>query len=117
VRIEQLVPAEVGWKAVFAEPDGGESMSRILVWAVAGEADDGEEPGVVGMIVDPSDPSRIVSAVDAASPDGGEFSRYRYVPPEPIVLPVPTPVAAPLPAPAPEDPTEQIAKGFLKRKR
>jgi hypothetical protein len=112
VRITQLVPAEVGWKAVFKEPDGGESMSRILAWAVS--ADEGDEGGMVGLIVDPSSPSRVVSAVDAVSPAGGAFSRYRYVAPEPIVVP-----AAPPPPPAPEteDPTEQLARGLLKRKR
>jgi hypothetical protein len=109
MQISQLVPAESGWKAVFKEPDGGESQSRVLGWAVVGDGDDAE---VIGMIVDPSEPSRIVSAVDAASPDGGEFSRYRFVAPEPIVVPAPPP-----PAPPAEDTAEQMAKGFLKRRR
>jgi hypothetical protein len=112
VRITQLVPAEVGWKAVFTEPDGSESLSRILAWAVA--SDDGDDHGVVGLIVDPAAPSRIVSAVDAVPPAGGAFTRYRYVAPEPIVVPAPPP---PQPALEPDDPTEQLARGFLKRKR
>jgi len=108
VRIEQLVTAEAGWKAVFTEPDGSESVSRVLGWAVTG---DGDESAVVGVIVDPGTPSRIVSAVEAVSPAGGAFSRYRYVAPEPIVVP------APPPPPPKEDAAEQLAKGFLKRKK
>lgn len=111
MQIVQLVPAEVGWKAVFTEPDGGESVSRILAWAVSAGDDDATE--TVGLVVDPSAPSRIVSAVDAVPPAGGAFSRYRYIAPEPIVVPAPPPP----PAPEPEDPTEQLAKGFLRRKR
>jgi hypothetical protein len=111
VQITQLVPAEVGWKAVFTEPDGGESVSRILAWAVTSGDGDAE---VLGLIVDPASPSRIVNAPDAAPPGGGEFSRYRFVPPEPIVVPAPPP---PPPPPEAEDPTEQLAKGLLKRRR
>lgn len=111
MRIRQLVPAEAGWKAVFKEPDGSESLSRILGWALAGG--DGDEIEVVGMIVDPAEPSRIVNAVDAVSPAGGGFSRYRYVAPEPLVVPAPPPP----PTPAPEDTAEELAKGFLKRRR
>jgi hypothetical protein len=111
VQIKQLVPAEPGWKAVFKEPDGGESLSRILAWAVAeGDAEAGA--ALFGVIVDPAEPTRIVNAADAAPPSGGEFSRYRYVAPEPIVVPGP-----PAPAPPEEDPAEQLAKGFLRRKR
>jgi len=113
MRITQLVPAEAGWKAVFTEPDGSESLSRILGWAVSG--DDGDETEVFGVIVDPAAPSQIVSAVDAVPPAGGEFSRYRFVAPEPLVVPAPPP--PPPPTPAPEDAAEQLAKGFLKRKR
>jgi hypothetical protein len=109
MRITQLVPAEPGWKAVFQEPDGSESVSRILGWAVADD-DGGGESEVFGVIVDPAAPSRIVKAVDAVPPSGGEFSRYRYVAPEPVVVPAP-------PTPPPEESAEQLAKGFLRRKR
>lgn len=109
MRIDQLVPAESGWKAVFTEPDGGETMSRVLGWAAIGN---GDEVELAGIIVDPGEPSRIVSAVGAVSPGGGSFARYRYVPPEPmkIVLPEPKPAAS-------EDTAEQLAKGLLKRRR
>ncbi len=104
------MPAEPGWKAVFSEPDGGESVSRILGWAVA--AEEGE---VVGVIVDPSEPSRIVPAPEAISPAGGDFLRYRFVPPEPIVVQTPAPAAAKAEPDEPQTP-EKIAKGFIKRK-
>jgi hypothetical protein len=107
MQIEQLVTAEAGWKAVFKEPDGTESVSRILGWAVTGES------GVVGVIVDPSSPAEIVSAVDAVSPGGGAFSRYRFVAPDPIVVQPPPPP----PPPEKDDTVEQAAKGLLKRKR
>ena len=111
--IRELVAAEVGWKAVFVEDDGTESVSRILCWAVAG---DGEETGDVrGLIVDPSAPERIVRADESVSPSGGSFSRYRFVAPEPIVVPAPSPPA--LPPAAEPDPAEELAKGFLKRRR
>jgi len=107
MQIEQLVTAEAGWKAVFKEPDGTESVSRILGWAVT------DESAVVGVIVDPSSPAEIVSAVDAVSPGGGAFSRYRYIAPDPIVVQPP----APPPPPEKDDTVEQAAKGLLKRKR
>jgi hypothetical protein len=113
VRIRHIVPAEVGWKAVFKEPDGSESMSRILGWAIADDGSD--DTDVFGVVVDPAAPSRIVSAADAVPPAGGEFSRYRFVAPEPLVIPAP---ATPPPeTAAPEDTTEQFAKGLLKRRR
>jgi len=106
VRIEELVQAEPGWKAMFREPDGGESQSRVLGWAVA-RGDENDE--LVGVIVDPTDPSRIVVASEAVSPEGGSFDRYRFVAPKP----------PPPPAPSPEEPstTEQVAKSILKRRR
>lgn len=111
MQIDQLVPAEPGWKAVFKEPDGGESLSRILGWAALGGQDEIE---LVGIIVDPGEPSRIVSAAEAKSPGGGSFTRYRYVAPEPTIA-----VAAPSAAqPASSaDTAEKLAKSFLKRGR
>lgn len=112
MRIDQLVPAEIGWKAVFKEPDGGESLSRILAWAAY---DDGAAvPELVGVVVDPGDPSRIISATAASSPGGGSFARYRYVAPEPTITIAPPP---PAPAPSTADTAEKMAKNFLKRGR
>ena len=109
--IDQLVPAEPGWKAVFKEPDGGESTSRILAWAAIGGQ---EELELVGAIVDPGNPARIVSAAAATSPGGGSFARYRYVAPEPTISIAPAPAPA---APATQDTAEKLAKSFLKRGR
>jgi hypothetical protein len=110
MKIVSLAPAEPGWKAVFAEPDGTESVSRILGWAVMAEKDS----EVTGVIVDPTDPSQIVPAGGAESPGGGTFVRYRFVAPEPVVVAAPAPAAPP---PAPEPDAEQLAKGLLKRRR
>jgi hypothetical protein len=106
--IQQLVPAETGWKAVFSEPDGGESLSRILVWATVTE---GGDDSVVGLIVDPSSPSEIIPAPEAFSPDGGSFVRYRYVAPERPQIVVTQP------EPPPTDTAEEVAKTLIKRRR
>ena len=110
MRIEQLVTAESGWRAVFKEPDGGETLSRILGWALLG----GTKPELVGMIVDPAEPARIVPATAASSPGGGSFTRYRYVPPAPVVV---TTASAPEPPAPEEDPATKLAKTILKRGR
>ena len=113
MRIAQLVPAEPGWKAVFKEPDGSESLSRIVGWSVTGDGDDAE---VVGVIVDPNEPGRIIAVSGADSPGGGSFSRYRFVAPP---LP-PVPAAPSVPAaepPEPEEAAQQLAKSILKRRR
>jgi hypothetical protein len=107
MRVEQLVPAEPGWKAVFSEHDGGESQSRILGWAVLEGGDD-----VVGVIVDPTVPSQVIIASDAVSPEGGTFSRYRFVAPEPP----PPPPPPPAPTPDPADEVVAQAKGLFKRR-
>ena len=111
MQIEQLVATESGWRAVFKEPDGHESLSRVLAWGVVG-GDDGAE--LVGMIVDPGEPSRIVAAAGSVSPGGGSFARYRYMAPEP---PAAAPAALPAPAAPAEHDTAELAKKFLKRRR
>ena len=113
MRVEQLVPAEAGWKAVFKEPDNSESLSRVLCWASIAGNDDSE---LVGMIINPADPSQIVSAATASSPGGGTFARYRYIAPEPTIT-VSTAPAAPTPPATTQDTAEKLAKNFLKRGR
>ena len=108
MRIDQLAWAEPGWKAVFKEPDGKESLSRIVGWAVVG----GDETQIAGVIVDPNEPSRMALANEATSPAGGTFLRYRFIQPEPIVVAAPPP-----PAPSATDAPEQLAKSLLKRRR
>ena len=75
--IQQFISAEPGWRALFEEPDGEITRSRVVGWAVVAT---GKEIDVVGMIVDPVQPSRLVAAPDATSPGGGSFSRYGYSP-------------------------------------
>lgn len=75
--IQQLVAAEPGWRALFEEPDGEVTRSRIVGWALVAT---GKTVDVVGLVVDPADPSRLVPAPDATSPEGGSFSRYGYSP-------------------------------------
>jgi hypothetical protein len=107
---KQLVPAEVGWKAVFTELDGSETMSRIVAWASVDDGD-GDSSAVVGLIVDPSEPSAIVSAPGTSSPGGGDFLRYRFVAPDPMK------VVVEQPPPPPTDTAEVVAKKLIKRGR
>ena len=108
--IKQLTAAESGWRAVFAEPDGSESLSRIVGWAV-----DGDE--VVGLIVDPGAPAKIVPAAGASSPSGGKFNRYRFVPEKPAAAATPAKAAADEKTPEPEDAAKQLVKSVIKRRR
>lgn len=72
-RIANIVAADSGWRAVY----GGESeweereLSRVVAWALVDEPDG--ERSVVGLVVDPLDPTRIVPAAE-----GGAFTRYGY---------------------------------------
>ncbi len=72
-----IVSAESGWRALFASADGTSTgRSRVIAWALV------EEDGVsrlVGMIADPSDPRRVVSAETAVDEDGGTLQRYGFV--------------------------------------
>jgi hypothetical protein len=114
--IKNLVSADSAWRAVFAEPDGSESLSRIVAWSLNGDE-------VVGMIVDPAAPARIVPAADAGSPSGGKFNRYRYVPEKPAAPAAPAPTTTPAAAPedenspTTEDAAKQLVKSVIKRRR
>ena len=77
MRIQQIVAAENGWRALFEEPTGEVTRSRVVCWALAGTA---EAVEIVGMIVDPTEPTKVVSAPDGVSPDGGAFTRYAFAP-------------------------------------
>jgi hypothetical protein len=73
-KIVNLIPAGEGWRALFGS--GSEAArSRVVGWAVV-SGDAGER--VVGMIVDPNDPGRIVPAPEAMDPESGSFSRYGF---------------------------------------
>ena len=67
--IRHLASAHPEWRAVFDD----ESLVRVAAWAVVAEGDDQR---VVGIIVDPSDPSGMIAAPDAVTPEGSIFVRY-----------------------------------------
>jgi hypothetical protein len=72
-----MIPAESGWKALFGV--GGEEVgrSRVVGWAGL-EREAGSE--IVGVIVDPNDPTKLVAASDATDPSGGKLIRYGFAP-------------------------------------
>ena len=49
-------------------------MSRVVAWAVTTAQDGTVE--VTGLIVDPNDPARIVSAAGVVTPEGQALTRY-----------------------------------------
>lgn len=72
-----LVPAETGWRALYSgEYEEDAESARIVAWALVEDADGGRS--VVGLVVDPTDPTRIVPAPDAASVVAPEFDRYGF---------------------------------------
>jgi hypothetical protein len=77
MEIQQLVAAESGWRALFEEPTEEITRSRVLGWALV---QTGETVEVVGMIVDPLEPTQIIAAPGSTSPGGGAFSRYSFQP-------------------------------------
>jgi hypothetical protein len=67
VDVRHLTAADPGWRAVFDD----DSLVRIVAWAVS-------DRGVVGLIVDPSNPTQIVAAPEATTPDGFSFAKYGF---------------------------------------
>ena len=73
-KIENLIPAADGWRALYGHGSAAQ-RSRIVGWAVvAGE--------VVGLVIDPNDPSKIVPAPAATDPETGAFTRYGFAAPK-----------------------------------
>ncbi len=72
-----MIAAEPGWKALFGKAGEEVGRSRILGWAGVQRS---ERVEVVGVIVDPNDPTRIVSAADVIDPGGGQLMRYGFAP-------------------------------------
>ena len=76
-RISSLIPAESGWRALFASADGVETgRSRVIAWAAQ------ERDGVtqlVGIIADPNNPRSLVPADGVVDEDGGSLVRYGFV--------------------------------------
>lgn len=72
--IKIVIPAAEGWRALFGHGSAAQ-RSRVVGWAVvAGES--GDE--VVGLVVDPNDPAKIVPAPSATDPETGAFTRYGF---------------------------------------
>jgi hypothetical protein len=76
-RIVSLVPAERGWRALYTGeyPEDDES-SRVIAWALTEDESGGQE--VVGLVVDPNNPSRIVPAEEGVTPVAVSFDRYGF---------------------------------------
>jgi hypothetical protein len=76
-KIVSLVPAEPGWRAIYlGEDDEDRELTRVVAWALV-EEEDGAQ-AVVGMVIDWTDPTRIVAAPDGASENAPEFDRYGF---------------------------------------
>jgi len=78
-RIVSLVPAESGWRAIYLDDEVGEEsreLTRVVAWALV-EDSDGERE-VVGLVVDATDPTRIVPALDGASLTAPRLDRYGF---------------------------------------
>ena len=74
--IQNAFAAETGWRAIFGEDEHDRTMSRVIAWAVTTDADGASE--VTGLIVDPNDPARIVSAGGVVTPEGHTLARYGF---------------------------------------
>ena len=72
-----LIPAEAGWRALFADDQGAETgRSRVIAW---GSHEQEGVTRIVGIIADPNDPKVLVAADTVVDEDGGSLSRYGFV--------------------------------------
>ena len=76
-RIVSLVPAEPGWRALYRGEfaEDGES-ARVVAWALV-EPGDGSQ-ALVGLVVAPGEPTKIVAAPEGASAIAPIFDRYGF---------------------------------------
>ena len=74
-KIAWMVSAEPGWKALYGIDGDEVGRSRVIGWAGVEGAD---ETTVVGIVVDPNDPTRLVPANETIDPSGGELIRYGF---------------------------------------
>lgn len=76
-RIISLVPAEPGWRALYSgEYEEDRESARVVAWALV-ESPDGTQD-VVGMVVAPDEPTKIVPAPEGVSAIAPEFDRYGF---------------------------------------
>ena len=75
--IHSLVPAIAGWHALYrGEYEEDSESARVVAWAlVEGEAGGHE---VVGLVISPDNPTKILPAPEAASAVAPEFDRYGF---------------------------------------
>ena len=70
-----MIPAEPGWRALFAVDGEEVGRSRVIGW---GSVEGAQGPELVGIIIDPNDPTRLVPASAVTDPSGGELLRYAF---------------------------------------
>ena len=76
-RIVALVPAEPGWRALNrGEYDDDEESARVVAWALVESANGTQD--VVGMVVAPDEPTKIVPAPEGVSALAPQFDRYGF---------------------------------------
>ena len=76
-KIVSLVAAEPGWRAIyFDEDDENRELTRVVAWALVEDGDGTQE--VIGMVIDWTDPTRIVAAPEGASATAPRFDRYGF---------------------------------------
>jgi hypothetical protein len=76
-RIVSLVPAEPGWRALYRGEYAEDAESaRVVAWALVESADGAQ--ALVGLVVAPDEPTKIVAAPDGASAVAPEFDRYGF---------------------------------------
>lgn len=75
--IVSLVPAEPGWRAFYSgDYDEPGETARIVAWALI-EGANGTR-SIVGLVIAPDDPTRIVAAPEATSAHAPTFDRYGF---------------------------------------
>ena len=76
-RIVSLVPAVAGWRALYrGEFEEDAESARVVAWALVETADGSQD--LVGMVVAPDEPTRIVPAPEGASANAPQFDRYGF---------------------------------------
>ncbi len=75
--IHSIVSAVAGWHALYrGEYEEDSESARVVAWGLVEAEDGGRE--VVGFVVSPDDPTKILPAPEAASAIAPEFDRYGF---------------------------------------
>jgi hypothetical protein len=97
-----MVPAEPGWRALYAKDGVEVGRSRVIAWAALAV---GSSHEVVGLVVDPRNPRTLVPAAEAVASEGEELLRYGFAEP-----PVPKEPARAEPPPPQEPPQRGLRR-------